>query len=69
MMNETELKQHLKDIEKVHGTKVLLPIEIEYMNGKINFTAYLNRCYQEFSLSTFLFNSNGNQINISEIYD
>lgn len=47
-MNANELRDHLREIAKTQGLKNLTPDEIDFMNNKITFQTYQNRCYSEY---------------------
>ena len=47
-MNEQELRDHLKKIARNLGTNSLTENEVDFMNRKISFATYQNRCYAEY---------------------
>ncbi len=47
-MDGKELRMHLEEIVKNHGIGHLRQIEVEFIQGKITYNAYLNTCYQEY---------------------
>ena len=47
-MNASQLKAELQKFAKKHGRNNLTQVEIDFMTGSIDFTGYLNRCYDEY---------------------
>ena len=47
-MDAKELKYHLADIAKREGKHVLTQNEIDFMEGRISYNTYQQRCYSEY---------------------
>ena len=48
-MDGKELRQHLSDCARQNGIESLSPVERDYLDGRITYTGYLQRCYADYA--------------------
>ncbi len=53
-MDGRQLKSYLVEYARRYGTGNLHPIEIDYMNGNINFQTYLHQCDETCETAFFI---------------
>ena len=68
-MDGNQLRRHLKTIVQKHGIGHLRPIEADYMQGRITYTAYLQTLYQEYCKTLPFLNTRNPQPDPGAIYD
>ena len=48
-MDGKELLQTLSDYARQHGIESLSPVERDYLDGRITYIGYLQRCYADYA--------------------